>query len=151
MKVSKNGSEQEEKYLVAHLEEARGTPVDKHCYSQCFSTGGSRPTFGSPKPLLYYYNSNKWVAKIVYYSVLWVANYPTLRTTDLNNTWHSKMGANGRVCDRVTKHCCHLGFFELLNRIVYFRAYFGKIWIFFEIPNLNLVNSTFFSTKFGLY
>jgi len=37
VKVSKNGSKLEEKYLVAHLEEAhgtlmcRGTPVEKHC------------------------------------------------------------------------------------------------------------------------
>ncbi len=36
VKVSNNGSEQEEKYLAAHLEEAhgtlmfRGTPVEKH-------------------------------------------------------------------------------------------------------------------------
>ena len=32
---------------------------------QCFSTGGSHVlTFGSPKPVFYYYDSNIWVAKL---------------------------------------------------------------------------------------
>ncbi len=45
VKVSKNGSEQKEKYLAAYLEEAhgtlmcRGTPVEKHCTTQTFLIG----------------------------------------------------------------------------------------------------------------
>jgi len=44
VKLSKNGSEQEEKYLAAHLEEAHGTlmchgtPVEKHCLRKISSS-----------------------------------------------------------------------------------------------------------------
>jgi len=40
VKLSKNGSEQEEKYLAAHLEEAHGTPVEKHCPRPSLRTPG---------------------------------------------------------------------------------------------------------------
>jgi len=61
---------------------------------QCFSTTGSRPTFGSlvltfgaPKPVFYYYDCNIWVAKfcIFLFYGLPLANYQTLRTTDVDN------------------------------------------------------------------
>ena len=47
-----------------------------------FSTGGLWPTFGfrGPKNL---YCSSIWVANFIFNSVLWVANYQRLRTTDL--------------------------------------------------------------------
>jgi len=63
------------KLITSGEERGRVMPMGAE---QWFSTDGPRSTFrlrvltsGSPKPELYYYDSNKWVAKIVSHSELY--------------------------------------------------------------------------------
>ena len=72
--------------------------------NQCFSTGGSRPTYGSRFFTLGRQNPSYHCLmgrQIVYYTVLWVTNYQRLRTTALNNDHlliTTTIGAHCLVC-----------------------------------------------------
>jgi len=62
----------------------------KSSLNQCFSTAGSRPTFGSqaltfgsPKPVFYYYNCNICVAKL--YNIMFCGSPTTKRWEPLVN------------------------------------------------------------------